>query len=77
MKVEECRHTVKCDTSGCKNFAKYYISTRGFLKNEFAFCEECLKSLYSELAKLFVPRAIESHFKPDRITRRRKNEKAE
>ena len=75
MKVEKCRHIVKCDSSGCRHLAKYYISTRGFIRNEFAFCEECLKSLYEELAKLFVPRAVESHFKPNRAISRRKNEK--
>lgn len=75
MKVEKCRHAIKCDADGCKNLADYYISTRGFIKNEFAFCEDCLKKLYAELAKLFVPKAIESHFKPDRVVKRRKNEK--
>lgn len=75
VKVEKCHHTVKCDADGCRNLANYYISTRGFIKNEFAFCEDCLKKLYGELAKLFVPKAIESHFKPDRTVKRRKNEK--
>lgn len=75
MKVEKCRHTVKCDADGCRNLAVYYITTRGFIKNEFAFCDKCLKELYAELAKLFVPKAIESHFKQGVVVKRRKNEK--
>ena len=75
MKVEKCTHKVKCDFGGCRNLADYYVSTRGLFKNEFAFCEECLKELYAELAKLFVPKAIESHFKQGVVVKRRKNEK--
>lgn len=74
MKVEKCNHRVKCDFCGCKNFANYYLSTKGFFKNEFAFCETCMEELFEEMSKIFVPKAIESHFKPDRKVRRRKNE---
>ena len=73
MKVEKCQHRVKCDIMGCRNLADYYVSTRGFVKNEFAFCANCMKGLFEELSKLYVPKAIESHFKPNR--KRRKDEK--
>ncbi len=73
-KVEKCLHKVKCDFNGCRNLANYYVSTRGFIKNEFAFCENCMKELFEELSKTFVPKAIESHFKPNRAVKRRKNE---
>ena len=52
--------------------AQFYVSTRGLFKNEFAFCEECMQKLFEELSKIFVPKAIESHFKPNR--KRRKDE---
>lgn len=74
MKVEKCTHKVKCDFCGCRNLADYCVSTRGLFKNEFAFCEECMKNLYTELSKIFVPKAIDSHYKPNRTLRRRKNE---
>ena len=73
MKVEKFQHRVKCDFMGCRNLADYYVSTRGFVKNEFAFCANCMKGLFEELSKLYVPKAIESHFKPNR--KRRKDEK--
>ena len=73
MKVEKCQHKVKCDFMGCSNLADYYVSTRGFVRNEFAFCSSCMKELFEELSKLYVPKAIESHFKPNR--KRRKDEK--
>lgn len=73
MKVEKCQHKVKCDFMGCGNLADYYVSTRGFVRNEFAFCSHCMKGLFEELSKLYVPKAIESHFKPNR--KRRKDEK--
>lgn len=74
MKVEKCEHKVKCDFGGCRNLASYYLSTRGLFKNEFAFCEDCMRKLFEELSKIFVPKAVESHFKPNR-TKRRNNEK--
>lgn len=69
MKIEKCQHKVKCDFDGCKNLADYYVSTRGFFRNEFAFCKSCMNELFEDLSKIFVPKAIESHFKPNRKRR--------
>ena len=77
MRIEICGHKIKCSFNGCRNLAKYYVSTKGFIRNEFPFCEECMKEFYEELSKIFVPKAIESHFKPDRKIRRKKNEENE
>ena len=66
MKVERCQHKVKCDFAGCGNFADFYVSKRGLIHNEFAFCSSCMKELYKILSKECVPKAIESHYKPNR-----------
>ena len=55
MEIKECIHKVKCDFYGCNNLAKYSFSTKGVIKRDLCFCEECLKGMYNEIAKLQKP----------------------
>lgn len=62
MKMEICRHDIKCDFYGCRNLAKYAFSTKGFLKRELVFCEECMKQMYALFGETLVPKGVESPF---------------
>ncbi len=74
MELNECKHFTKCDFYGCPNIAKYSFSTKGVIKRDLCFCEECLKGMYECIAKMQVPRGIESPFKLNKRLRR-ENEK--
>ena len=63
MQIEKCKKQTKCDFIGCNNLADYSFSTKGLIKRELAFCEDCLKGMYQEIAKLQVPKGTNSHFK--------------
>ncbi len=70
MKMERCRHEMKCDFYGCKNMAKYSFSMKGFLRRDLMFCEDCMKSMFECFSKECVPKAIESPFKKKRKEKR-------
>ena len=63
MKMEACSEPLKCDIVGCKNSAKYCFSTKGFVRKEFAFCEDCMKEMYDCFSKVVVPKAIDAPYK--------------
>lgn len=63
MEINECRHLVKCDFLGCNNLAKYTFSTKGVIKRNLCFCEDCLKGMYEAIAKMQTPKSIKSPFK--------------
>lgn len=70
MEIRECKHFVKCDFFGCNNVAKYSFSTKGIIKRDLCFCEECLKGMYEAIAKLQIPKAIESPFRLNKKTKK-------
>lgn len=70
MEIKECNHFCKCDFYGCNNKAKYSFSCDGKIKRDLSFCEECLKGMYNEIAKLQIPKAIKSPFKLNQKLRR-------
>ncbi len=72
MEISECKHKVKCDFYGCSNLAKYSFSTKGILKRDLCFCEECLRGMYEAIAKMQVPKSISSPFKLNKKLRREK-----
>ena len=72
MKMTTCKANLKCDFYGCKNLAKYAFSTKGFVRRELVFCEECMKGMFNCISKLQIPRAVESPFN---LKKRLKNEK--
>ncbi len=74
MEIEICHHKKKCDFTGCVNFAKYSLSTNKKLKGELVFCEDCLSQMYCEIAKLKVPKGINSPFKLNERLRRKNEE---
>lgn len=63
MEIRECKHLTKCDFYGCNNVAKYSFSTKGIIKRDLCFCEECLKGMYNEIAKMQTPKGVQSPFK--------------
>lgn len=63
MKMQKCSHDIKCDFFGCKNMAKYAFSTKGFIRRELVFCEECMKEMYALFGEVLVPKGVESAFK--------------
>lgn len=73
MELMKTKHKVRCDFSGCNNFAEFSLKTKGLLKGEMFFCMSCANQMYSEFNKLFVPKAIQSPYKNPRKIRR-KNE---
>ena len=74
MQIEKCLQKTKCDFVGCNNIASYSLSTKGILKRELCFCEDCLKDMYEAIGKTQIPKPVKSHFKlNDRL--RRKDER--
>ncbi len=63
MKMEICKHDLKCNFYGCKNLAKYSFSMNGFLKKDLVFCEDCMKEMYTLFGQVLVPKPVESVFK--------------
>ena len=63
MEIKECSHFVKCDFYGCNNKAKYSFSTKGIIKRDLCFCEECMRGMYEAIAKTQIPKAVKSPFK--------------
>ena len=63
MKIQMCKTSVKCDIYKCKNMAKYSITTKGFLKHEFVFCEDCMKKMFECFSKEMVPKSINAPYK--------------
>lgn len=72
MQIEKCKRPTKCDFIGCDNLADYSFSTKGLIKRELSFCNECLKGMYQEIGKLQVPKGTNSPFK---LNQRLKKEK--
>lgn len=69
MKMEHCKNQLKCDFAGCKNLAKYSFSTKGFVRHELVFCEDCMKEMFACFSEELVPKAIEAPFKNKRRKR--------
>lgn len=63
MKLEECKHLQKCDFLGCMNLAKYSFSTRGIVRRELSFCEECMLGMAKCINQVLVPKSPKSPFK--------------
>ena len=63
MEINECKHFTKCDFYGCNNKAKYSFSTKGIIRRDLSFCEDCLKGMYEATGKLVTPKGTKSPFK--------------
>ena len=74
MQIEKCLQKTKCDFVGCNNLASYSLSTKGILRRELCFCENCLMEMYEAIGKEKVPKGIKSPFKQNERLRR-KNER--
>ena len=71
MQIEKCLQKTKCDFVGCNNLASYSLSTKGILKRELCFCENCLMEMYETIGKLKVPKGVKSPFKQNERLRRK------
>ncbi len=76
MQVSECKNLTKCDFSGCTNWAKYSFATKGVIKKDLCFCEQCLKEMYEALGKMQIPKGIESPFKYGKKLKKKVEDKA-
>lgn len=63
MEINECKHLTKCDFYGCNNMAKYSFTTKGIIRRDLCFCEDCLRGMYNEIAKMQTPKGVKSPFK--------------
>lgn len=63
MKMTLCSRPFKCSFCGCRNLAKYSFSTKGFLRKDLVFCEDCMKGMYECFSKTMVPKSVEAPFK--------------
>ena len=70
MEIRECKHLTKCDFLGCNNLAKYSFSTKGIIRRDLSFCEECLRGMYEATGKLQTPKGVNSPFKLNKKLRR-------
>lgn len=66
MKIEKINRPIKCDFYGCTRMAKYGFSTKGFLRRELVFCEDCMKEMFECFSKEMVPRAIDPPYKTEK-----------
>ena len=70
MEISNTKHLTKCDFVGCNNLAKYSFSTKGIIRRDLCFCEECLKGMYQAIAKLQTPKGVKSPFKLNKKLRK-------
>ena len=70
MEIEKCKHLTKCDFIGCNNLASYSFSTKGLIRRNLCFCEECLKGIYHAIGKIQTPKGMASPFKLNKKLRR-------
>ncbi len=69
MRIDICKNQLKCDFYGCKNLAKYSFSTKGFIRRDLVFCEDCMKKMFECFSKLMVPKPIDAPFKKNKKER--------
>lgn len=64
MLVETAKTKIKCDASGCNNTCKYSIVNKKFVFDGSVYlCEDCMKQLYGEIGKYFIPKSIKPIYK--------------
>ena len=64
MEIKKCEIPIKCDVNGCNNTAKYTLQfKKRVLASNMYFCENCLKELYCDLGKIFVPKSPQNFMK--------------
>ena len=63
MKMQICKHQIGCDFYGCKNMAKYSFSTKGFIRRDLSFCDDCMKEMFECFSKRCVPKPVQAPFK--------------
>lgn len=74
MEINECKHLCKCDFYGCNNMAKFSFSTKGVIRRDLSFCEECLKGMHEAISPMITPKGTTSPFKLNkRLSTTKKN----
>ena len=46
--------------------AKYSFSTKGFIRRDIVFCEDCMKKMFECFSKNCVPKGVEAPYKSKR-----------
>lgn len=70
MEIRQCAHKSKCDFYGCMNLAQYSFTTKGLIKRDLCFCQQCLKGMYEAMGKMQTPKGTQSPFKLNKRIRR-------
>lgn len=61
MKVTECKRNIKCELGVCKSRATREIRfDRVGPSSRLHACDDCLKSLYSAIGEVLVPKSVET-----------------
>lgn len=64
MMVERAKTKVKCDASGCQNICTYTIVNKRFVFDGSVYlCEDCMKELYGEIGRYFIPKNVKPIYK--------------
>lgn len=64
MRVEKTKVKIKCDASGCLNYSEYTIINKKFVFDGNVYlCENCMRELYGEIGKYFVPKNLKPIYK--------------
>ncbi|MBO5395181.1 MAG: hypothetical protein J6A28_04725 [Clostridia bacterium] len=70
MEISKTKVKSKCDFYGCNNIAQYSFSTKGIIKRDLCFCEECLQGMYQAIGKIKTPKGMSSPFKLNKRMRK-------
>ena len=61
MELQKTKFKIRCEMSGCKNFAEYTVKiARIGIRAHLHICADCMRELYGLMAKEIVPRPIEN-----------------
>ena len=68
MEISKFEENACCDVVDCNSLASHKICGFARTQKELHLCETCLNTLYRQIGKIDVPRAVENQFKnPTRI----------
>lgn len=64
MLVEKAKVKTKCDASGCHEMCDYTIINKKFVFDGNVYlCEKCMRELYGEIGRYFVPKNVKPIYK--------------
>ncbi len=58
MKIVSVNIKIKCDIAGCKQFADYAITSKGFFADKNLYiCDNCMKQMHNWYSQKVVPKS--------------------